>query len=151
MGRSYYQGKYTPRNPRKYRGDVNNIVYRSSWELKFMNWCDTNPSVIEWGSEEVIVPYICHTDGKPHRYFVDFNIKVKDRCGNVKEYLIEIKPFAETQPPKEPKRKTERYKKSWLTFAKNQAKWKAAESYAKNRNKGFIVLTERELYPKGKP
>ena len=50
--------KWEPKNPDKYAGDVNNIISRSGWETKFFNWCDNNPSVIAWNSEEVVVPYI---------------------------------------------------------------------------------------------
>ena len=52
-----YKGKYIPKNPQKYKGNPSQIIYRSLWERKFMVYCDRNDKVIEWGSEEVIVPY----------------------------------------------------------------------------------------------
>ena len=72
-----YKGKFLPNNRKKYKGDINNIVYRSLWERKFMVYCDENNDITEWGSEELIVPYISPLDGKRHRYFPDFYIKTK--------------------------------------------------------------------------
>ncbi len=87
-----YKGKYRPSNPEKYRGDYTNIVYRSLWELKFMKYCDSNENILEWGSEEIVLPYVSPIDNRYHRYFPDFYIKVKERGGKIKKYVIEIKP-----------------------------------------------------------
>ena len=84
----YYQGKFSPKNYKKYKGDPTNIIYRSSWELTFMKYCDSNPNVLEWGSEEIVIPYKSPLDNRYHRYFVDFYIKVKEKTGVVKKYLI---------------------------------------------------------------
>ena len=70
-----YKGKYRPTNKRKYKGDVNSIVYRSLWERKFMVYLDTNPDITEWGSEEIVIPYVSPLDGKRHRYFPDFYVR----------------------------------------------------------------------------
>ena len=59
-----YKGRYTPANPKKYKGNSRNIVYRSLWERKFMVYCDTSKNILEWGSEEIIIPYISPVDGK---------------------------------------------------------------------------------------
>ena len=67
-----YKGKYRPTHPSKYRGKPTNIIYRSLWELKFMKYCDSNKNILEWGSEEVIVPYRSPIDNRYHRYFPDF-------------------------------------------------------------------------------
>ena len=91
-----YKGRYRPSNKKKYRGDVNNIIYRSLWERKFMVKCDLDPDIIEWGSEEVIIPYISPVDGKQHRYFPDFYVKTS----NGDKFLIEIKPKKYTKQPK---------------------------------------------------
>ena len=104
-----YKGKFRTKNPLKYKGDMDNIVYRSLWELRFMKWCDMNPSIIEWGSETVIVPYISPIDKKVHRYFVDFYIKVKNKNGAIQKYLIEIKPERFTKPPAIPAKKTKNF------------------------------------------
>ena len=78
MGESI-KSKYQPSYPRKYKGDPNNIICRSSWERKFCRWCDLNESILEWGSEEFWIPYLSPVDNKVHRYFPDFIIKVKER------------------------------------------------------------------------
>jgi hypothetical protein len=140
-----YKGKFRINNPTKYRGDINNVVYRSLWELKFMKWCDTNPNVSEWGSETVIVPYISPLDKKIHRYFVDFYIKVKSKDGKVQKYLIEIKPERFTKPPAIPQKKTKRFVDEVFQYGVNEAKWKAAFEFCSDRNMKFMILTEKDL------
>ena len=140
----FKQGIYKPVHREKYRG-AKLPEYRSSWELNFFQWCDKNTNVLEWSSESVIVPYVSPVDGKHHRYYIDGAIALKE--GNtIRRYLIEIKPFKQTQPPVESarkKRSTLLYEKK--TYAVNQAKWEAAAKFAKSRNLEFIVLTENEL------
>lgn len=141
-----YQGRFYPKNKQKYKGDVNNIIYRSLWERKFMNYCDTTDAVIEWQSEEFCIPYLSPVDNKIHRYFPDFLMKIKESTGDVKTYLIEIKPKKQTvEPDKNPKRKTKRWINEIYTWNVNQAKWKAAEEYCKDRLYEFKILTEKEL------
>lgn len=140
-----YKGKFRTKNPSKYKGDVNNIVYRSLWELRFMKWCDSNSSVQEWGSETVIVPYISPLDKKVHRYFVDFYIKVLDKNGGLQKYLIEIKPERFTKPPVIPARKTKAFIDEVFQYGVNEAKWKAAFEFCQDRNMKFMVLTEKDL------
>jgi len=140
-----YKGKFRTKNPLKYKGDVNNIVYRSLWELRFMKWCDSNTSVQEWGSETVIVPYISPLDKKVHRYFVDFYIKVMDKNGGLQKYLIEIKPERFTKPPTIPARKTKAFIDEVFQYGVNEAKWKAAFEFCQDRNMKFMVLTEKDL------
>lgn len=140
----YHQGKYKVKHPEKYKGDPTDVIYRSSWEAKFMHWCDYNPLVLEWASETTIIPYLCGTDNRMHRYFVDFKIKVKTREG-IKTYIVEIKPEAQCFPPAPGKRKTKRYMQESMTFIKNQSKWKYAEQYCKDRGWEFIILTEKHL------
>lgn len=141
----YHQGKYVVKNPEKYMGDPTNVIFRSSWERKYMIWCDNTSSVIYWQSEETIVPYRCATDNKWHRYYLDFRIQVKNKEGNLKTYLVEIKPLAQTIPPKYPGKQTKRYLNESLTFMKNQSKWDAAKAYARDRGWEFVVLTEKHL------
>lgn len=145
MARQYLQGKFEPRNPEKYVGDVKNIQYRSSWELKLMVRLDTDPRFLKWASEEFIIPYISPVDNRPHRYFVDFIVQYKNRNGEVKKAAVEVKPDAQTRPPKQPKRVTKRFVESVQTYAVNEAKWKAATEWCKNQNMDFIILTEKEL------
>jgi len=140
-----YKGKYQPSYPQKYKGNPTNIVYRSLWERKFMVYCDTNEKILEWGSEEIVLPYRSPIDNRIHRYFPDFYIKVLESSGQIKKYLIEIKPKRQTVPPPKPKRQTKGYINEAYEYAKNQAKWRAAKEYCEDRNWEFKVLTEDEL------
>lgn len=140
-----YKGKFKPKNPAKYKGDISNIVYRSLWELRFMKWCDQNSSVQEWGSEIVIVPYISPIDRKVHRYFVDFYIKIKTKTGVTEKYLIEIKPERFTKPPQIPAKKTKKFIDEVFQYGVNEAKWKAAFEFCADRNMKFMILTEKDL------
>lgn len=141
----FHKRRYIPVNTQKYSGDPTNIIMRSSWETKFAAWCDHNPSVIKWKSEETIVPYRCPLDNKIHRYFVDFQIQIKDKDGVLKTYLIEIKPDIQTRPPDASKKKTKRFLLETATYIKNKAKWEAARNWAKDRGYGFTILTEHHL------
>ena len=141
-----YSGLFKPTNPKKYKGNPTRIIYRSMWEKKFMIFCDNNVNIIEWGSEEVIVPYKCPTDGRVHRYYPDFYIKVTNKSGSTTKYLIEVKPKKQViGPTQTPKRKTLAWKKEVLTYIKNKAKWSAAEEYCKDRQMKFLILTEDHL------
>ena len=140
-----YSGKFQPSYPRKYKGDPTNIIYRSLWERRFMVYCDLNENILEWGSEEIALPYRSPIDNRIHRYFPDFYIKVKESSGKIKKYIIEIKPKKQTIEPQVKKRKTKSYIYEVYEYAKNQAKWKAAEEFCKDRMWGFKVLTEEDL------
>lgn len=135
----YHKRKYKPLFPGKYIGDPTNIIMRSSWETKFAIWCDKNPSILKWSSEETVIPYLSPLDGRTHRYFVDFKIQTASMT-----YIVEIKPKHQTMPPVGTK-KTKRYLTEASTFVVNQAKWKYAREYARQRNWQFIILTEDEL------
>jgi hypothetical protein len=141
-----YKGRYKPSNPSKYVGDIDNVVYRSGWERHVMKWCDTNSDVVQWMSEELIIPYICETDNKPHRYFMDFVIKF--RSGRV--VLVEVKPEKETKRPQRKQGKSRQtLLNEGLTYIKNQSKWKAAQEYALDRGYHFEIWTEKELTAMG--
>jgi hypothetical protein len=140
-----YKGRYQPSRPNKYRGNPRNIIYRSLWELKFMQYCDSNKHILEWGSEEIALPYRSPIDNRYHRYFPDFYIKVKESTGRIKKYIIEVKPKKQCIEPKVQKKKTRSYIYEVCEYAKNQAKWKAAEEYCMDRGLEFKVLTEDEL------
>ena len=143
-----YSGKFKPKNYKKYKGDPTKIFYRSLWERRFMVYCDNNSKIIEWGSEEIIIPYKSPLDKKTHRYFPDFYVKYINKDKQVVREIIEVKPKKHLSPPKEPKRKTKRYLNEVATYIKNQAKFKAAEEYCKDRRYGFRILTEEQLLPK---
>lgn len=137
--------RWMPSNPQKYAGDYRNIISRSSYETKFFNWVDKNPSVIEWHSEETVVPYVSPVDGRHHRYFLDAKMKVKSNDGKITTYLVEIKPEKFTKPPATPKRKTARYIAEVCQWGVNSAKWDAATEYCLDRGWKFVILTEKHL------
>ena len=137
----FHKTKFSPIFPEKYIGDHTNIICRSSWERTFANWCDKNPDIVKWSSEETIVPYRCPTDGKIHRYFVDFKITTV----NGKTYLVEVKPAKQCEPPVYPGRNTQKYITESMTYIKNQAKWAAAREFCKDRRWEFKIITEYEL------
>jgi hypothetical protein len=143
--REYLQGRYKPSNPEKYKGDVNNIVYRSSWERKFLHYCDTNKNILEYSSEEIALPYRSPVDNRYHRYFPDFYIKVRESNGEIKKMIIEIKPYKQTVEPQPRKRKTKGYIFEVVEYAKNQAKWEAAKEWCLDHGYEFKVLTEYQL------
>ena len=141
-----YSGRYHIINSKKYVGDPSKIFYRSLWERKFMVYCDNSEAIIEWGSEEIVIPYLSAWDNKMHRYFPDFYIKVRQADGSVKRMIIEVKPKKQCKPPeKNPKRKT----KKWYTEVKqwgvNSSKWKYAEKFCKMNDMEFKILTEDHL------
>ena len=151
-GTSSYKGRYSPKRPEKYRGDPEICFYRSSWERRFMVFCDENDSVIEWSSEEVIVPYLSPIDGRRHRYFVDFWVRLRKPDGSVEEALVEVKPKKQTVPPAQPKSK--RVPRSKLieirNWPVNSAKWSAARDFCENRGWQFKVLTEEDIFGRKK-
>lgn len=138
---AYFQGKFKPKNPKKYTGDPDNIQYRSGWEFKYMMQLDHDPNVVQWASEEMSVPYISPIDRKPHRYFPDFIVKKRDG----KVYMIEIKPNVQTKRPKLIDKPRRKQLKEAATYAINLSKWEAAREYCKKNGMEFVILTEREL------
>lgn len=139
-----YSGKFHPTHPEKYVGNVGNIIYRSGWELKFFRYCDSTLGILQWGSEEFHIPYVSPVDGRGHRYFCDVWMKVQTPSG-ARVKLIEIKPRAQTIPPKPPKKQTKRYLQEMMTYGVNQAKWAAAQTYCKERGWDFMVITEEHF------
>jgi hypothetical protein len=140
-----YKGKFHPKSPGKYRGDPSNIIYRSLWELRFMRYLDSHPSILEWASEEIIIPYYSPVDKKMHRYFPDFWVRTKTIDNQINTMIIEIKPNAQTKQPTRQEKVTRRYITELKTYGVNTAKWKAAEQYCLERQWQFKVLTEKEL------
>lgn len=139
------KGRYRPSNPHKYKGDPSNVIYRSSWELKFMKWCDLSDNVLSWQSEEFFIPYKHPIDGRFHRYFPDFLIKVRNADGLVETWVVEIKPANQTKEPKPQKRITRKYLNEVKTYAVNKYKWDYAVEWCRDRNYKFVIFTEREL------
>ena len=136
---------YIPKNPEKYLGK-GQIVTRSSWEMDTCRFLDLNDKVLSWASEPGEIQYFDTGSGKKRRYFPDYLVKIKNG-DNVTTYLVEVKPFVQTQPPKFTKRKNKiNYLNEQKTFATNISKWKAAKAFCIKRGWKFLIITERELY-----
>jgi len=143
------QGYFIPSRPEKYIGNPK-IIFRSSWEFRFMQWCDTTPTVVRWSSEPIGIPYFNPLDRKVHTYFVDFYVAYTDSDGNEKAWLVEVKPTKYIQHPKAPERMTEKQTANYLWAAKqyiiNKAKFEAAKEYASGLGIGFGIITENFLF-----
>ncbi len=147
-----HKGKFTPKNRQKYKGDATNIIYRSSWERAFMNWCDTSSKVVKWNSEQIRIPYISSiNNNKVRRYFVDFWLLLDDD----KQYLVEIKPEKQTKKPQKPSVKTKKaidnYLYAEMMYRNNIDKWMAGLEYCKKYGYSFIIMTENKLRNMGIP
>lgn len=140
----YKQGIFKPRNKSKCTSDV--CLYRSGLELSYMRWLDENSNIVSWGSEKIVIPYVKPTDGKVHRYFVDFNFTIKDRQGKLHKFLIEIKPEKQCSPPKTTNRKNKMTLiKEQMTYATNLAKWEAAKAWGQKKGYIFKIVTEKDI------
>ncbi len=145
-----YKGKFTPINPKKYIGDSNNIIYRSMWERRCMKYFDNNPGILQWASEEVVIPYYDTATKKVRRYFPDFLIKVKDKNGQDKTHLIEVKPSKDLRPPiggKGKKKSTVLYEMK--TYQMNRDKFASARKWCDERGVQFDIWTEKHLHQRG--
>jgi len=140
-----YKGRFKPKYPEKYKGDPNNIIYRSLWEMRFMRYLDQHPSVLNWASEEIIIPYYSPVDKKMHRYFPDFWVRTVTPEGAINTTIIEIKPDVQTRMPVKKQKTTRRYINELKTYGVNDAKWKAAEQFCADRKWQFKVMTEKDL------
>ena len=110
-----------------------------------MLYLDENSSVVEWSTEEIVIPYLSPVDNKLHRYFPDFFVRLRNKQGLIESTIIEVKPASQTKPPKPQKRATRRYITEVMTWGVNEAKWKAADEYCKDRGWKFVVVTEKDL------
>lgn len=140
------KGRFSPRNPHKYMGNPQSIIYRSSWERICMNYFDLNDSVAKWGSEEKSIRYYDPIAKKTRSYYPDFIVKYVNKNGQEITELIEVKPYAQVMgPPETPKRKTKSWAKAVQTYATNMAKWEAAKVVCEEMDWKWRVLTERDL------
>ena len=140
--KTYKQGRYTLRNPDKYIGDKDNVIFRSSWELAANQFFDNNPKVLRWASEEIKIPYIKPTDNKVHHYYPDYWIEYQNKTGEIVQEVIEVKP--EDQVNIRRKRRLNRYDQ--LTYAINVSKWQAAQQFCEKNGMKFRILTEQQLF-----
>lgn len=143
MGR-FAQGKFVLKNPDKYIG-TKTPTYRSSWEYAFMKFCDEHPSVTQWASEAVQIPYRNPLSGKYTIYVPDFFIAYADRTGKKIVELIEVKPANQTL-----KEKVGRSRTNQAHWVVNQAKWQAANMWCKQKGIKFRVVNEGDIFHQGK-
>lgn len=139
-----YKGRFKPKHYKKYKGDPTKIIYRSMWELRFMKYCDKNDSILEWSSEEIVIPYRS-IDNKVHRYYPDFWIKYKNAQGQIIKEVIEVKPKAQCKRPSKKGKHYGKYLREARTYAINESKWDAAREYCLDRGYKFRILTEDHL------
>ena len=144
----FVQGYFKPNNRNKYVGPEP-VIYRSSWERKFMMWCDTNEFVIKWSSEPVGIQYWSTISSKTRTYNPDFYVLVKKQDGTNEQLLVEIKPEAQIKKPEPPKTKSKKSNENYRYLAEqyvtNRDKYIAAQQYAKERGWRFVVMTENSL------
>jgi hypothetical protein len=113
-----------------------------------MSHLDSHPDVIEWASEEIIIPYRSPIDNRVHRYFPDFYVKRRNKDGIIEVLIIEVKPHKETIPPipiTKSQKPTKRFLHEVKTYGINTSKWKAAREFCEDRGWRFIIMTEKEL------
>lgn len=139
----FASGKYTIINPAKYVGKKN-PTYRSSWELQFMRFCDSHPSVQKWASEAIAIPYRCPITGRQTIYVPDFFIQYIDKNTTLHTELIEIKPQNQTL-----REKVGRNKNNQIQYVKNVAKWRAAQTWCKAQGIKFRVVNEQDIFYNG--
>lgn len=141
-----YKTKYTPENPSKYIGENKTILCRSLWERKFCKYLDTNKNVIRWAFEAMRIPYVSPIDNKIHSYIPDFIIETKDKSGTIETTIIEIKPKKQTKEPLMGKKKKRTFLQESIIYRVNEAKWKSASIFCKDKNIKFKILTEEDLF-----
>ena len=142
-----YKGKYKVKNRSKYVGAVDNVVYRSSWERRFMVYADNNKNIIKRNSEELVIPYVSPLDGRTHKYFPDFWIQILEHSGKIVTSVIEVKPKTQCQPPKMGKtaKSKYRYLREMKTWKVNEAKWEHCQEFCDDKKWQFKILTEDQL------
>jgi len=135
----YSQGRFVPKNPAKLLGKQD-VVFRSSWELTVMNFLDSHPSVIQWASESIRIPYTNPLTGKPSQYVPDFMVLYQDKNGKRRAEVVEVK------PSKEAIAENARSKRDKASLILNTAKWAAAMAFCKKNGMTFRILTESDIY-----
>ena len=140
MASRFHQGKYTPKNPKKYIGKKLPMM-RSSWETHFARFLDTNPNILEWASEGIRIPYT-NVMGKKTSYVPDFLIRYKDKNNKIVTEIIEIKPYNQSVLKEGMNAKLK------ATVVNNHLKWEAARRFCKAKKIEFRIVTENELFPK---
>jgi hypothetical protein len=136
----FSSGKFTPTQSEKYVGKKT-PTYRSSWELHFMRFCDTHPSIQKWASEAVSIPYRCPITGKQTIYVPDFFIQYTDKTNKMHVELIEVKPQNQTL-----REKVGKNKHNQIEYLRNIAKWRAAQAWCSAQGIKFRIVNEQDLF-----
>ncbi len=144
MAKKFAQGKFPLKNPDKYIGNTL-PMYRSSWEYAVMQMCDSKPSIKQWASESIKIPYIDPFTGKHTIYVPDFFVNFVDKNGQDHVELWEVKPKCQLTVES-----AGRSKRNQAQAIKNAAKWKVAKIWCEHRNIKFRILTEDDLFHVGK-
>ena len=129
----FKQGYINIKSCKKYIGE-GPIIFRSSYERKFVAWLESCNSVAKWSSENVSIPYLW-ADGKVHRYYPDYYVEMV----NGDRLLIEIKPYNQTH---QPSNINEYNLREW---SKNKSKWEAAKAFCEKNNMKFQIITEKTI------
>ena len=140
----FAQGKYVLKNPDKYIGNKT-PTYRSSWEWAVMNMCDNNPAIDTWASEAIKIPYRCPLTGKQTIYVPDFFVNFVDKDGRKHAEVWELKPAAHAI-----KERVGRNPMNQAAYVKNMAKWEAARAWCARQSISFRVISENDIFHKGK-
>ena len=134
---NYLQGYINPESCKKLFPQMKHekIIFRSSYEKKFVAWLENNPDVKYWGSECLRIPYFYPKDGKTHSYYPDYVVQMQDNTLMV----IEIKPSSQTTKPVN--------ENTWVgeAYYKNMCKWKATMEFCKNKGYKFKIITEKTI------
>lgn len=147
MGRSgWRQGYYKPKNPQKYLGNTDNIRYMSSWEYELCRVLDHNPSILQWSSETIAIPYIKPTTGKPAKYYPDYFLRYKNKRGEIISEIVEVKPSSQIKPPQTTGKNKKQQLREQITYAINQAKWEAAQQFCQKQGISFRVISEQQMF-----
>jgi hypothetical protein len=139
----FAKGQYKLKNPDKYIG-AGQPTYRSSWELAVMRMCDNNPSIQQWASESIKIPYRDPLTGKQTVYVPDFLVVFIDKNMNKHAELWEIKPANQ-----QIKEKVGKNPFNQAQYVKNMAKWQVATQWAKSKGLKFRVLNETDIFHQG--
>lgn len=133
----YSQGYIDPNSCKKLFPQLKHdkIIYRSSYEKKFIIWLEQNKRVKYWGSECFSIPYLLVSDNKVHNYYPDYFVEMVDN----EIWVVEIKPYNQTQKPVN--------ENCWATkeYIKNMCKWKATKEFCESKGYKFKVFTERTI------
>lgn len=146
--RGFTQGLFSPKYPEKYIGNLEKIRYRSSWEMKIMMMLDESTNITKWSSEGTVIPYFSQLDNKPRKYYTDFTVELKNDLGEITQVLLEVKPLKEINPPKMPRKKTDKslgnYARALSVYQVNMDKWKQANEYCKSNGINFLLVYQNK-------